>query len=84
MSLPENDPVHDPQLREIVARLESERPTASLEFRARVLEELLSSRPAESRPSARAWALVTAYAGSGLLLIVVAALGLVGTGPFAA
>jgi hypothetical protein len=60
-------------------RLEAERPHPSARFRAD-LKASLSSAPSSWRPR-RLRLMVAAYLTSGLLLLVVAALGLSGSGP---
>ena len=64
-------------------RLDAERPLPQPAFRGELRRMLLRRvRPARSRRHVRA--LITAYAGSGLCLLAIAALGVGGTGPFAA
>jgi hypothetical protein len=62
-------------------RLQAERPVPRAAFRA-VLRKRLASAPASWRPR-RLRLTVAAYLASGLVLLVVAALGLAGTGPLA-
>jgi hypothetical protein len=71
----------DPDERELEARLRAERPLPSAAFRGDLRRALLDS-PHASRPR-RLRLLVTAYAGSGLALLLVAAVGLAGAGPLA-
>ncbi|MDP9244981.1 MAG: hypothetical protein M3O77_07840 [Chloroflexota bacterium] len=65
-----------------VAQRLSERPIPAAPFRARLRAQLAERaiEPAGWRPR-RLGLLVTAYAGSGLALLAVAAIGLAGTGP---
>ena len=67
----------------IVARLESERPVPRPAFRGELRRALL--RNAEQRPSAprRLRLMIPAFAGSGALLLAIAAIGLAGAGPLA-
>ena len=60
-------------------RLEAERPVPRAGFRAE-LKARLASAPTSWRPR-RLRLAVAAYAGSGFLLLAVAALGLAGSGP---
>jgi hypothetical protein len=60
-------------------RLEKERPVPRAAFRAELQSSLVASRtPWRPRRLGRA---IAAYAGSGFLLLAVAALGLTGAGP---
>jgi hypothetical protein len=71
---------------QIGERLLAERPAPRAAFRAALharLVELAGSRPTAWRPR-RLRALVAAYAGSGVALLAVAAIGLAGVGPLAA
>jgi hypothetical protein len=71
------------ELDPIVARLESERPVPRPAFRGDLRRALL--RNAEQRPSAprRLRLMIPAFAGSGALLLAIAAIGLAGAGPLA-
>jgi hypothetical protein len=68
----------------VIARLESERPVPRAAFRGELRRSLLATPDRSLVPRRRALAVVTAYAGSGLFLLAVAAIGLAGIGPFAA
>ena len=61
-------------------QLEAERPVPSPAFRGKLRRHLLA---ASASGGGRARALVAGYAGSGLTLLAVAALGVAGGGPFA-
>lgn len=74
---------------EIEHRLEASRPVPRAEFRGELRRHLLThagtaSRPARVPSQLRARLLITAYAGSGALLIAIAAIGIAGVGPLAA
>jgi hypothetical protein len=66
----------------LAERLGGERPVPSAGFRATLRRRLLDQGPGERRP-ARIRVLVAAYAGSGSLLLAVAAIGVAGAGPLA-
>jgi hypothetical protein len=75
----------DRDLTAIAARLESERPVPRPAFRGDLRRRLMIARPGPGRLSRRgALALTAAYAGSGLTLLAIAALGVIGAGPLAA
>ena len=78
MNLPE-----DHGLDQIAARLERERPVPRAAFRGE-LGRRLADRSHRQLRSTRPRLLVTAYAGSGALLLAIAAIGLAGVGPLAA
>jgi hypothetical protein len=79
----EPDPAERAALVALVDRLERERPVPSAGFRASLRRRLLEAGGgATSRPQ-RVRLLVAAYAGSGSLLLAVAAVGLAGAGPLA-
>ena len=63
------------------ARLRHDRPAPSRSFTARLRETLLE-RDAQARRPARLWLLVFAYVCSGAVLLLLAALGAFGGGPF--
>ena len=69
----------DPELERLAREIEARRPVPHPAFRGEVRRRLLASRGVARR---RARALVAAYAGSGVLLIGIAAIGLAGAGPF--
>jgi hypothetical protein len=74
----------DRDLERLADRLRAGRPVPQAGFRGELRRDLLrrfASQPASPR---RARLLVAAYGGSGLALIVIAAVGLAGAGPFAA
>ncbi|MDX6636625.1 MAG: hypothetical protein QOJ01_136 [Solirubrobacterales bacterium] len=72
-----------PGLVELAERLEAERPLPAPGFRGELRRRLVD-RHARRAPIARARArlLVAAYGGSGALLLVIAAAGVAGIGPF--
>ena len=73
----------DFKLRGIEARLTRSRPVPRLAYRGALRRSLLQSRHArESRPQ-RLWLRVGACGASGAALLLVAALGVQGAGPFA-
>ena len=76
-------PDRDPELSAIVQRLQAERPVPHPGFRGELRRRLVATPARRSRP-ARVKAAIAAYAGSGLGLLAVAAIGLAGVGPFAA
>jgi hypothetical protein len=71
-----------PDDHELEHRIERLRPVPRAAFRGELRRRLLD-RSADA-PPARLRTLVTAYVGSGALLLAVVALGLVGAGPLAA
>ena len=68
----------------VAERLEAERPIPAASFRGTLRRRLLSDLEREPSRPQRLRLLITAYAGSGLALLAVAAVGLAGAGPFAA
>ena len=73
----------DAELDEVVARLRTERAVPDAAFRGELKRDLLADgQPHPAPPDLRR--LITAYAGGGAALIAIAAVGLVGLGPFAA
>lgn len=66
----------------LATRLEAERPTPRAGFRAELRARLLHQAPGQTgwRPR-RLRLLVASYVGSGLTLLLVAAVGLAGAGP---
>jgi hypothetical protein len=68
---------------EIAARLTAERPSPPHPFEARLRSELVAATQAHLASVIRARRLVVAYACTGALLLVLAAMSLVGTGPLA-
>ena len=80
---PHADETERQELEEIAERLAADRPVPRPGFRAELrahLHALESSRRPEWRPQ-RLRLMIGAYAGSGLALLVVAALGVAGAGP---
>jgi hypothetical protein len=71
----------DPELAQLATRLQRERPVPGAAFRGDLRRTLLSRRVA--RRPARLWLRVAASSGSGLVLLAVAALGVLGAGPLA-
>lgn len=75
---------YDPELDDVAARLEAERPVPRAAFRGDLRRRLMArGRERQSAP-ARLRLAITAYAGSGTALLAVAAAGLAGIGPFGA
>ena len=80
---PHADEPERQELNELADRLIADRPVPRPGFRAELkahLHELERTRRPEWRPQ-RLRLMIGAYAGSGLVLLVVAALGVAGTGP---
>jgi hypothetical protein len=71
----------DPEREPITHRLRNERPVPRAGFRAELRGRLLEVRRA---PSQRVRLLIAVYAGSGLTLLAIAAIGAAGGGPLAA
>ena len=67
----------------LAERLARERPVPAAAFRGALRRRLLDGRGQHSRP-ARLRLLITAYAGSGAVLLLVGAASAVGMGPLAA
>jgi hypothetical protein len=88
----DNDPSLDPelafgessQLVELAHRLERERPVPRAGFRATLRRTLLAADGERSVARGRLRLRVAAYAGSGVTLLAIAALGVSGLGPLAA
>jgi hypothetical protein len=74
----------DPELDPVARRLEQERPTPRAAFRGELRRRLLQAADLRSARPQRLRFLIAAYAGSGTVLLAIAALGLAGAGPFAA
>lgn len=66
---------------QVDARLRERRPAPSGRFTRRLRDRLLE-RDAQARRPARLWLLVFAYVCSGAVLLLLAALGAAGAGPF--
>jgi hypothetical protein len=73
-----------PELDEIASRLEQERPTPRSAFRRALRRRLFEATERDSARARRLRVLVAAYAGSGTMLLAVAALGVAGVGPLSA
>ena len=71
------------ELSPVAAWLAHNRPVPSAAFRGALRRELMQGRPAASAAPRRLWVAVTSSFGGGVALLAVAALGLVGAGPFA-
>lgn len=74
----------DAELEPIANRLHDERPVPPAGFRAELRGRLLEVRRRRRAPSQRVRLLVAVYAGSGLALLAIAAIGASGGGPLAA
>ena len=72
------------KLARLARRLERERPVPRPGFRGSLGRSLTRQLEPHRAPSRRLGVLIGAYTGSGLALLAVAALGLVGAGPLAA
>lgn len=77
---PHNDDAERLELLE--SRLQAERPVPAPGFRGELRRHLLSQ--AQRPAPARLRVLIAAYGGTGALLLVVAAIGVAGSGPLAA
>lgn len=75
------DPREREELSAIAQRLRYERPVPRLAFVAALRKALIGTEPEAPQ---RAQRLIAAYAGSGLILLALAALGIAGAGPLAA
>jgi hypothetical protein len=73
-----------PQLSDLARRLERERPSPRAGFRAGLRARLLRSAGERALVRGRLRLRVAAYASSGIILLAIAALGVVGAGPLAA
>ena len=73
---------HDSDLARLANRLERERPVPAAAFRGDLRRQLINTRRATASPK-RLWVWVSAYAGTGAALLLVAGLGVLGGGPFA-
>jgi hypothetical protein len=80
------EPVREqqPELDQIARRLQDERPTPRSTFRRELRRRLLEATERRSAQLRRPRVLIAAYAGSGTVLLAVAALGVAGVGPLAA
>jgi hypothetical protein len=78
-----HDHEFDPELDEVVARLGAERATPGAAFRGELKRHLLADDQPHAAP-ADLRRVIAAYAGGGAALIAIAAVGLIGVGPFAA
>ena len=81
------DDVADGEPEALVAladRLARDRPIPSTGFRGELRRSLLAGVASTSTRPQRLGALISAYAGSGFMLLAVALLGLAGVGPLAA
>lgn len=68
----------------ITMRLESERPAPRAAFRGDLRRTLMARARTRSEAPRHLRLAITAYAGSGLLLLAIAAIGVAGVGPLAA
>jgi hypothetical protein len=73
-----------PELVHLGKRLEAERPVPRAGFRAELRRRLLEAGSERALARGRLRLLITAYAGSGVVLLAIAALGVAGAGPLAA
>ena len=73
----------DPDLAELEVRLEVERPVPRAAFRGE-LRRRLAAQGASRPVTRRLRLLIAACAGSGAVLLAIAAVGVAGVGPFAA
>jgi hypothetical protein len=68
----------------LAERLEHERPVPRAAFRGELRRSLLGPRSSRQIRPERLRVLVASYSGSGLVLLLVAGLGVAGSGPFSA
>jgi hypothetical protein len=68
----------------VAERLEAERPVPGAAFRGELRRAILTRLQPRTAPPYRLRGLIAAYAGSGFLLLGIAAVGLAGVGPLAA
>jgi len=78
------DPRERERLARVSDRLDAERPIPQPAFRGELRRMLLRELPPDRSRPRHVRALITAYAGSGLCLLAIAAIGVGGAGPFAA
>jgi hypothetical protein len=81
---PDASPGEPEALLELAERLERDRPIPSSGFRGELRRSLLTSLASRPSRPKRLGALISAYAGSGVVLLAVAVLGIAGVGPLAA
>ena len=81
---PDEAPGEADALLALADRLEQERPIPSSGFRGNLRRTLLTRIGPGSAQPQRVGSLIGAYAGSGVVLLAVAALGIAGVGPLAA
>ena len=81
---PEVEPGERPQLTKVDERLRAERPIPRPAFRGALGRGLLADLEPSGERLRRVRVLVAAYAGFGVCLIAIAAVGVAGAGPFAA
>ena len=72
------------ELDDITLRLESERPVPRAAFRGELRRRLASRARVRPEAPRHLRLAITAYAGSGLVLLAIAAVGLAGIGPLSA
>ena len=78
-------PEEDEEVARVASALEAGGPVPSLSFRAALRRHLLDrALGRHGAEPARVRLLIAAYAGSGLALLAIAMIGVVGAGPFAA
>jgi hypothetical protein len=78
------EPAELERMAAIARRLEQARPLPAPGFRGQLRRRLADAEAAGAMAPRRARSLALSYAASGLLLLAVAAIGVVGSGPFAA
>lgn len=81
---PDAQPGEAEVLLELAYRLEHERPIPSAGYRGELRRQLLARVPSGPVRPHRLGALISAYTGSGAVLLAVAVLGIAGVGPLAA
>ena len=72
------------ELGHLARRLERERPVPRAGFRGALRRQLLDAADRQPLRPQRLGLLIAAYAGSGMALLAIAALGIAGAGPLAA
>jgi hypothetical protein len=76
------EPEHDRPDEQLARTLRAARPAPAEAFGSELREQLRAQRWGPSRP-VRLWLLVVAWVSCGLVLLLLAALGAAGSGPFA-
>jgi hypothetical protein len=81
---PDLEPAEAERMLELALQLEAARPLPAPGFRGELRRRLVAAQAGGATAPRRVRAFALSYALSGLLLLAVAAVGVAGTGPFAA